>query len=220
MAAKKPRLYKSPQERTRVRKSESAARRNRAGVADVKRLRDNMRRLERRAGVKSEERALSDRQIKKLTKEERQAVAKRYAKRLREAEGLINLGIKPPKPKPIPIPLPPKPPTPPKPEPPRPEPPPPEPEDGEDEEEDFSKWWSDWNAGHMSPEQSQNLELAWDNFRSWMNAHGRSLEPGSELSRKLREQSEVLAMSGASMDEIFNALCGWYMAGGDIEDVI
>lgn len=217
MAAKKPRLYKSPQERTRVRKSESAARRDRAGVADVKRLRDNMRRLERRAGLKSEERALSDKQIKRLTKEERQAVAKRYAKRLREAEGLINLGVKPPKPKPIPTP--PPPPKPPKPKSPKPEPPKPEPEEDEDdEEEDFSGWWSEWNAGqNLTPEQSQNLEQAWDNFRAWMNAHGMSLEPGSELSRKLREQSEVLAMSGASMDEIFNSLCGWYMAGGDIE---
>lgn len=191
--------YASPAERTRVRKSESAARRGRAGVSDVKRLRDNMRRLERRTGIPSGDRALTDAQIKKLSAAERQKVAQEYQRRLRYAEGLAKQGKKyqghkapgghtggaagfpsPPAPAPAPQAAPPMP---------------------------------MYGPGDKFQ--------AWDDFLRWLlDNYGITLDSGSELYWKAYEASKNMAADGSmSAAAQFAALCEWYTSQSDVLDI-
>lgn len=206
---KKPKLYRSTAERQSVRRSQSNARRDRAGVTDIKRLRDTARRFERRVGLTGGKRMLSDKQIKKLTKEERQAVAKEYERRLARAENLAKQGVKvtrikaPASPSGIrtaPSPTPastggsaPPPPPPPSPEP-------------EPEPEDFVEPWEEYEA--------------WDKFKKWLGEMGIFLDPNSEFYWTMRDYSIQLGAEGQlHANEMFEALCERYMSLQDVEDL-
>lgn len=189
----KPKAPRNP----KVVYAERQLRRGKATAHTVGVLRDEARRLERQKGITGGERVKQDRALKKMSPEELRKLGAKYAERIRYAE----MQPKKVKPAPAPIPKPPQPPAPPPPPKPEPKPEPePEPEAGPEEE-------------------PGNVNDAWDQFREWLEAHGYSLEPGSELSQKINDEAHFLAGRGFNTDRIVSAMCQMYMDGADIEEV-
>lgn len=202
MKPKKPKLYRDKAEQTRVRKSQSNARRDRAGVSDIKRLRDNARRLERRVGITKQKRMLSDKELAKLTKEERQKVAKEYSKRLQRAENLAKQGVKIRRVSSPAVPTP----TPPTPS---------QVQRAEEAAQDLAE-----NPEQVFVQSWEEYD-AWDDFKDWLaKERGIYLDPDSELYWQMRELSIQLGAENLLHSaEQFSELVSAYESRRDVVDL-
>lgn len=174
--------------------AERQLRKGKATAHTVGVLRDEARRLERKKGITGGERVKQDRALKKMSPEELRKLGTKYAERIRYAE------MQPKKTKPAPPPV--QPPTPPR---------PPQPK--------IDKPWPEEERPPAPEEEPGNVNDAWDQFREWLEAHGYSLEPGSELSEKINNEAHFLAGIGFTTDRIVEAMMDMYMSGADIEEV-